>query len=136
MFSSDALAIGHGANCMGKMGVGIAKEFRERYPEMYYNYQSKCNAGLVIPGTSDLYYSRKEERWIINLYTQQYPGANAKLSYIRSAIRDASGQLYFKGVRTLAIPKIGSGIGGLDWEAVSSVINTLRTGVNIEVRYI
>ena len=132
LFKAPNTYIGHGVNCCGVMGSGIAKAFRALYEkEVYDPYKELCdrNRGVshYIGGSAQILPLNKEEtRFAVNLFTQYYPGANAKLDLIAGALDD-----FISNVRShperypykpLAIPAIGAGIGGLRWEDVANVL--------------
>ena len=63
--------IGHGVNCAGAMGKGIALEFKSRWPEMYKSYHELCRSGEFRAGDIFAYQDPKTYRWILNLGTQR-----------------------------------------------------------------
>lgn len=127
-------AVAHGCNCRGFMGAGIAYLFAKRYPEMDAVYSALCHADQLTPGEFLRWNDGYFDTFIYNLMTQLNPGADARLSYIEEAfarmLRDAA----FEGVRTIGIPRIGAGIGGLDWADVEDEINAqLRLAPGIDI---
>jgi O-acetyl-ADP-ribose deacetylase (regulator of RNase III) len=114
LFASGLRAIAHGVNCQGVMGAGIAAGFRARWPDMYDAYRAACKAGALQPGDT--------MRWdvpgltIWNLATQRNPGRGASTAAIRAAMDRMVGQAQGLAIRQIGIPKIGCGIGGLDWQ--------------------
>ena len=133
LFTSTADAIGHGVNCKGVMGAGIAKQFRARYPDMYQEYRRICAEGLLLPGEIHTYTSPGVR--VINIASQEHPGPNANLYWLTTGV--ASALLYCKmqGLTTLALPRIGCGIGGLAWDDVYLALDNLTamTVVRLEV---
>ena len=63
--------------------------------------------------------------WIYNLATQQHPGADARLDAIADSVRAAIAHARENGVRTVYLPRIGAGIGGLDWDDVRATLETV-----------
>jgi O-acetyl-ADP-ribose deacetylase (regulator of RNase III) len=120
LFERGFPAIGHGVNCRGVMGAGIAKEFRRRFPVMYQIYREKCEAGELYPG----YFHAVpiDNVWIFNLATQQDPGADATLLAVETSVYRALRSCKLMGIRTLGVPRIGCGIGGLEWPDVREVL--------------
>jgi O-acetyl-ADP-ribose deacetylase (regulator of RNase III) len=112
LFHSEAPFIGHGVNCRGKMGSGIAVQFRIRYPEMYEQYKAQCERGIFWPG--EVFTWAAPDVTVLNISSQHEPGANARLDYLVSGLYKA---LLVADRKVLAIPRIGCGIGGLDWES-------------------
>jgi O-acetyl-ADP-ribose deacetylase (regulator of RNase III) len=123
--------IAHGVNCEGIMGAGIAKEFRRMFPEMYNHYKAYCKAGSLEPGSYFVWYQPGKggepnfgphEYIVFNLATQKGLGAQAQTNWIYSSLLGAMLHLHHLGKNHLSIPRIGCGIGGLDWREVKPVI--------------
>lgn len=121
LFTSTAPAIGHGVNTSGVMGAGIAVAFKTALPEMYAWYRKYCQDGSLVPGGVWAYQPLSGPT-VYNLASQDKPGAHAHLDWIRSslslALRDADQQ----GFDRIALPRIGAGLGGLNWEDVERVM--------------
>lgn len=124
----DALA--HGVNCAGVMGIGIAVEFRRRWPEMFAAYRAQCLARNLRPG--DVLAWGKSPI-IYNLATQQRPGRRATLRAIRVAI----GQMLFVAdghrVTRIGLPRIGCGYGGLLWADVRAALEDVAGLARVEL---
>jgi len=117
LFSSTCPALGHGVNTLGRMGAGIAVEFRRRWPAMYDAYVEACRSGRLRPGGIFVY--QAPDRLIVNMATQRGIGrGSARLEWVREAARLA-GQLELE---SLALPRIAAGLGGLAWEDVADVL--------------
>lgn len=116
LFTSDSPMIGHGINCKGAMRAGIATQFSTRFPDMYKQYKDLCRQQAIKPGEVFLYYDAQTDRHIANIASQYRPGPDARYTWttkgIRSALNLAAG-LEFK---SLSLPRIGCGIGGLEWD--------------------
>lgn len=133
LFSTDAPALAHGCNCMGSMGAGIALQFKKRYPQMSEQYRRGCVLMRYQPG--DVMVSQ-EDKLIFNLMTQPRPGASAKVKYIVSALEKAIWRAEENKLSAIAMPRIGAGLGGLDWDTeVQPAIEELgkKTLVNLIV---
>jgi O-acetyl-ADP-ribose deacetylase (regulator of RNase III) len=128
LFKVEANAIGHGVNCEGAMGAGIAKAFKARWPQMFDDYRSMCNLG-VTPGFAEVYLT-DQDQMIVNLFTQDKPGPNASKEWLRLALADASQKLYNysdpdAGKVVFAMPLVGCGIGGLEFNDLWSTLNLM-----------
>ena len=117
----DVYALAHGVNCVGRMGAGIATEFRRRWPKMFAEYAQACRAGELRPG-SIFAYQISADRWVYNLATQHAPGRDARLDAVADSLRAALAHARAHQVASIALPRIGAGIGGLDWRAVAATI--------------
>lgn len=133
LFDTELTHLGHGVNVVGVMGAGIAVSFRERYPEMYEDYQEACRENRIQPG-SVFPYSEGGDR-IYNIASQDKPGAHARLEWLRSGLDAALAVVAEYGGEGIAIPRIGCGIGGLDWDNVLPIIEELsdKHDVTVEV---
>lgn len=120
LFDSTAQALAHGVNTHGVMGAGIAAAFRAAHPAMYEAYRVECRSGRLSAGGMFAYHS--DGRWIYNVASQDRPGAHARLDWVASGVTAALVHAHRRGVDTLALPRIGCGIGGLTWPEVSTVV--------------
>jgi O-acetyl-ADP-ribose deacetylase (regulator of RNase III) len=120
----DAQAFGHGCNCQGSMGAGIAKGFKQRYPDMYEEYRARCKAKPRRFNLGDIWLWKEKRRpWVFNLATQErYWHARASYDAIDMALRRMKDQADSEGISRIAIPRIGVGYGGLSWKKVRAVI--------------
>lgn len=119
LFEQGFQAIGHGVNCRGAMGAGIALEFSRRWPNMHVKYRDLCVSGALKPGGVYIYGNKPV---VYNLATQYWPGANAKLEYLNSSLRIALADAEEHGIGEIGVPRIGAGIGGLTWEKVRVIM--------------
>lgn len=133
LFDSTADAIGHGVNCYGVMGAGIAKEFRRLLPDMYTQYKLFCDANLLYPSFVFPWQSRK--KLILNIASQNAPGANAMMWALVDGVIRAIEITADTGRTSLALPRIGCGIGGLAWDHVKGELEYLdgHRGVSLEI---
>lgn len=124
LFDQNLPAIGHGVNCQGVMGAGIALEFKRRWPLMYAQYSEYCYRKLLKPG-GVFTWKAPEGVWIYNLATQNYPGADATVKDIQRSLYGAIEDMVENGISAIGIPRIGAGIGGLPWHRVMRAIDDI-----------
>jgi O-acetyl-ADP-ribose deacetylase (regulator of RNase III) len=119
-----AQAFAHGCNCQGAMGAGIAVSFRERYPAMYEEYRRRCKAEPRQFNLGDVFLWRNEQQpWVFNLGTQERSWrGRASYDAIEAALMTMRQQADAEGIRTIAMPRIGVGYGGLSWKKVRAII--------------
>lgn len=117
-------AFGHGCNCQGAMGAGIAKIFRTRYPAMYEAYRQRCKAEPRQFNLGDSFlWKDNDQPWVFNLATQeQYWRGRASYAAIEQALRTTRHQADTERIRSIALPRIGAGYGGLSWRKVRAII--------------
>ncbi|MDR6568818.1 macro domain-containing protein [Chitinophaga ginsengisegetis] len=115
----------HGCNCAGAMGKGIAVQFKEKFPEMYLQYKKLCKSGAFTLGEVFMY--NYGDGRVFNLGTQQSWTTKAEISAVNVAIGKMLQLAAENQVTQIALPKIGAGLGKLDWESVKRVINEQAT---------
>lgn len=135
---TDLDAIGHGVNTVGAMGAGIAKMFSATWKNMYLEYREECRSGILIPGTTSIYPLDDSEAigsisYVVNIASQDNPGANARYEWLESGLSSAVMQLTSLGVRSFGIPMIGAGIGGLEPEKVLDIFQKVQDGTAVQI---
>lgn len=123
LFTSTKTALGHGVNCQGVMGSGIAVTVKKLFPENFKAYRNVCQKGLLKPGM--VYPYREKNKVILNIASQNKTGADASLDWIAIGMWKALGYCEDRGLDGLAIPRIGSKIGGLDWKDVHPLLKEI-----------
>jgi O-acetyl-ADP-ribose deacetylase (regulator of RNase III) len=120
-------AFAHGCNCQGSMGAGIAKGFRERYPRMYEEYRARCKAEPRRFNLGDAWLWRDEKRpWVFNLGTQEtYWRGRASYEALEQSLQRMRELAGAEGLKSIAMPRIGVGYGGLSWKKVRSIIERI-----------
>lgn len=110
----------HGCNCAGAMGKGIALQFRKKFPDMYKEYKTLCLDGKFKLGSVFEYYTGSG--YVYNLGTQERWGISADMKGIEESLRKMLLMASEKKVESIALPRIGSGLGGRDWSEVRIII--------------
>lgn len=110
----------HGCNCAGAMGKGIALEFKKKFPNMYKEYKFLCSEGGFNLG--DVYEYFTGQGYVYNLGTQLTWKKKADLNAIEKALYKMMELASKTSTNKIALPKIGAGLGGLDWSDVKAVI--------------
>jgi O-acetyl-ADP-ribose deacetylase (regulator of RNase III) len=131
LFTTNQPAFGHGVNIMGKMASGFAKFVKDLYPEVRQTYIEVCERQELKPGGM-LPLKAKDGMWVLNLASQDHPGPNARYEWLESSLIETFKFLKEKGLTGIALPKIGAGIGGLEWDKVEQIIFE-QTAKNPEV---
>lgn len=120
-------AFAHGCNCQGSMGAGIAKGLRERYPAMFEQYRARCKAEPRQFNLGDAWLWKEEGKpSVFNLGTQEkYWRARASYEAIEQALVKMRELADAEGIRSIAIPRIGVGYGGLSWRKVRAIVENV-----------
>ena len=130
LFLSRAQTLAHGVNCRGRMGAGIAVEFRRRYPNMYKEYRQRCHREELRPG--DLFLWKDGTPWILNLATQDRT-SGARFTFVEECLTRLARDYANEGIASLAMPRIAAGLGGLAWSEVRELIDFLLGPLPIPV---
>ncbi len=116
----DAEALVNTVNCVGVMGRGIALQFKKAYPENFRAYARACEAGAVRPGRVFVYETGAltNPRFILNFPTKRHWRSRSRMHDIEAGLVDLAKEVRARGIRSIALPPLGSGLGGLDWGRV------------------
>jgi O-acetyl-ADP-ribose deacetylase (regulator of RNase III) len=122
-------------NTVGVMGKGIALMFKERFAENFRRYAAACKAGQVRVGR--MFVTEVNElggpRWIVNFPTKQHWRGQSRLEWIIEGLQDLRRFLIENEVKSVAIPPLGAGNGGLDWVNVRSQIEVALAGLDTDI---
>lgn len=133
IFDSTAQALGHGVNTQGDMAAGIAAQFRDALPEMFDDYSRVCKQGDLWPGGLHAWKHPQHDISILNIASQEIPGANANYVWLAQGVRKALLYAEISDYSTIALPRIGSGIGGLDEKKVEGILLGLATSSPVDI---
>lgn len=126
LLQADAEALVNTVNCDGFMGKGIALQFKQAWPENFDAYAKACRTKEVRPGQMFIWESGQmiNPRYIINFPTKRHWRGKALIEDIRSGLRSLTAEVRRLGIRSIAVPPLGCGNGGLNWQAVRPLIET------------
>ena len=131
IFGSEAEALVNPVNCAGVMGKGLALQFKKRFPLMYAHYRAECKAGRLTLGTACGF--QESGRWVVCVPTKKHWRSKSRLPEITAGVAALRSFLEGAGIRSVAIPPLGCGHGGLQWSAVQPVITSGFAGSDIAV---
>lgn len=136
IFESEAEALVNTVNTVGVMGKGIALQFKKIFNENFKIYKESCKNNeidigklLVVKDSSLL----TGEKYIINFPTKKDWRKPSEYSYIEDGLEDLKNVIYKYKIRSIAIPPLGAGNGGLIWENVKKIIEQKLNGLDIEI---
>lgn len=133
----DVDAIVNTVNCVGVMGKGIALQFRNKWPENFRAYEAACKAKQVRPGRMFVFDSGGlvKPNFIVNFPTKDHWRGKSRIEYIRDGLVDLVAQIRRLGIRSIAIPPLGCGNGGLEWSDVRPLIERVFSELpDVDVR--
>jgi O-acetyl-ADP-ribose deacetylase (regulator of RNase III) len=120
---AEADALVNTVNCVGIMGRGIALQFKNLYPENFKSYAAACERKQVQPGKMFVFETGElSPRFIINFPTKRHWKGKSKIEDIVAGLVDLVQVIERNSIRSIAIPALGSGLGGLDWNEVRPLI--------------
>lgn len=122
LLTADVDALVSTVNTVGVMGKGLALQFKKAFPENFASYERACKAGEVVPGRMHVVERLTSPRFIINFPTKRHWRHPSRLEDVRDGLRDLVDQVRRRGIRSIAIPPLGCGNGGLAWSAVKPLI--------------
>lgn len=124
LLDAEVEAVVNTVNTVGIMGKGIALMFKEKYPTNFSEYAAACQRREVQLGRMFVTESKElfGPRWIINFPTKTHWRVKTRLEWVEEGLRDLVRVIRENGIRSIAVPPLGCGNGGLDWDDVRAVI--------------
>jgi O-acetyl-ADP-ribose deacetylase (regulator of RNase III) len=120
LLSTDAEALVNTVNTVGVMGKGIALQFKQAFPDNYTAYEAACKRGEVELGKMFVFHRNTlaNPRIIINFPTKKHWRGKSNIRDIESGLRALIDVVKTENIRSIAVPPLGCGNGGLDWNQV------------------
>ena len=132
IFEEDVEALVNSVNCVGVMGRGIALQFKNRFPDNFKAYAQACKRDEVKPGRMFIHESgtMTNPRYIVNFPTKRHWRGKSRMEDIEAGLADLAREVRRRQIRSIAIPPLGSSLGGLDWSNVRPRIEATLEGLN------
>lgn len=137
IFETLCEAIVNPVNCKGVMGAGLAKKVKENFPNRSLDYERACKAGELKPGGVILDLTDRNpsvklrQDYIIHLATKDHWRDPSRIEWIEEGIDNLVKLVNERRLSSVAIPALGAGLGGLEWEEVKRVmLDGLSKGAN------
>jgi O-acetyl-ADP-ribose deacetylase (regulator of RNase III) len=124
ILQADVEALVNTVNCVGIMGRGIALQFRKEFPENYDAYRAVCDRGELHPGMMLVFSLNRLQspRYIINFPTKRHWKGNSRIEDIQAGLESLAEEVRQRGISSVAVPPLGCGLGGLNWDQVRPLI--------------
>ncbi len=121
---AEAEALVNTVNCVGVMGRGIALQFKKTFPRNFKAYAAACKRGEVVPGRMFVFDRRQltGPRYIINFPTKRHWRGKSRIEDLEAGLAALADEVKNLNIHSIAIPPLGSGLGGLDWAEVRPLI--------------
>lgn len=126
LLQADVEALVNTVNCDGFMGKGIALQFKQAWPENFDAYAKACRAKEVRPGRMFIWETGRmmNPRYIINFPTKRHWRGKSRIEDIRDGLRALVTDIRGLSIKSIAVPLLGCGNGGLDWNDVRPLIES------------
>lgn len=131
LFEASTQTLVNTVNCVGVMGKGIAKEFKDRDPKMFAAYKSICDRKLLRPGK--LWLWKGSPQWVLNFPTKDHWKGPSKIEWIEAGLEKFAANYSELGIREISFPRLGCGNGGLNWDDVRPVMERYLSGLKLQV---
>jgi O-acetyl-ADP-ribose deacetylase (regulator of RNase III) len=131
LFQSKAQTLVNTVNCVGVMGKGVALTFKKRYPKMFKDYRQKCEQGMIQPGVLTIY--KNTHPWVLNFPTKRHWKSRSRLADIELGLRELVAKYDEWGIKSMAMPALGCGHGGLEWDDVRQLIEEYLSDVDMDI---
>ena len=132
ILAEDAEALVNTVNCVGIMGRGIALQFRKAFPGNFEAYAEACKRGEVRPGRMFVFETGQltNPRYIVNFPTKRHWRGKSRIEDIDAGLNALAEAIRKHDIRSVAVPPLGSGLGGLEWRDVRRRIEETLCGFN------
>lgn len=126
LLEADAEALVNTVNCVGVMGKGIALQFKQAFPDNFAHYAKTCKAGQMQPGRVLVFATggMLNPKYIMNFPTKRHWKGKSRMEDIESGLVDLIAQIRRLDIRSIAVPPLGAGLGGLSWPEVKQRIES------------
>lgn len=136
ILAEDAEVLVNTVNCVGVMGRGIALQFKNAFPENFKAYEAACKREEVLPGKMFIFETNTltNPKYIVNFPTKRHWRGKSRIEDIEAGLNALADEIRMRSIRSIAIPPLGSGLGGLDWRDVRPLIEeAFRGTANLNV---
>lgn len=132
IFTEDVDALVNSVNCVGFMGRGIALQFKHAFPKNFEAYADACKRKEVQPGRMFVYEAENltGPRYIVNFPTKRHWRGKSRMEDIVAGLDALAREIEERGIQSIALPPLGSGLGGLEWADVRSRIESALGGLD------
>jgi O-acetyl-ADP-ribose deacetylase (regulator of RNase III) len=132
IFNTQGLTVyAHGCNCAGAMDSGVAVAFKKRFPQAFEEYRKRCEDGRFSLG--DVFVWSDEKVTVYHLAIQEHWKTKTKMPALVRALGRMIEAAEKSGIKRIAMPRVGAGLGGLEWHRVRDILTELGSKTMIEI---
>ena len=138
IFQEDVEALVNSVNCVGVMGRGVALQFKRRFPENFKAYAEACSRDEVQPGRMFVFETGQPghiPQYIINFPTKRHWRGKSRIEDIDTGLEALAGEIAERNIMSLAMPPLGSDLGGLEWADVRPRIESHAESIRSRSRH-
>ena len=134
LFEAEVEALVNTVNTVGVMGKGIALQFSKSFPEILPAYKDACESGEMAVGKVQvvelpLLGGMEGPKYVINFPTKEHWRGKSKIEFIQSGLQSLRKEIEARQIKSIAIPPLGCGLGGLNWGDVRHEIESALSNV-------
>jgi O-acetyl-ADP-ribose deacetylase (regulator of RNase III) len=131
IFAADTEALVNTVNCVGVMGAGLALQFKRSFPANFKAYEDACRRREVRPGRMFVFETGAlvNPKYIVNFPTKRHWRDKSRMQDIEAGLVALVDEIKRANIRSVAIPPLGCGLGGLDWMQVRARIEEALCGL-------
>ena len=136
ILNEEADALVNTVNCVGVMGRGIALQFKRAFPDNFRVYAERCRRGDMIPGEVFVYETKEmlPPKYVINFPSKRHWRGKSRIDDIEAGLTSLADALRRHDIHSIAIPPLGSGLGGLNWHDVRPlIVDALQEFADIDI---
>ena len=139
LFEANVQALVNTVNTVGVMGKGIALQFSRRFPEIMPIYESACKDGALVVGRVQLIRLSvlpgvTGPAYIINFPTKKHWKGDSRIEYVETGLQSLRAEIEKHGIKSVAVPPLGCGLGGLNWRDVrGKIVESLGALTDVRV---
>ena len=124
LFDEDVEALVNAVNCVGVMGKGIALTFRTKHPTYHLDYAEACRKGEISIGAVHLHDTGRVTNpyYILSFPTKEHWRDRSHLRNVEAGLNDLVDVIKKYRIKSIALPALGCGLGGLEWSKVPPLI--------------
>ena len=134
ILQADAESLVNTVNCVGIMGRGIALQFKQAFPDNFKAYEVACARKEIQPGRMFVTETGflANPKYIINFPTKRHWRGKSRIEDIEAGLKALVDEIRKRGIRSIAVPPLGSGLGGLDWAEVRLLIEAALGDLDVQ----